>query len=660
MVVGTVLEKLFLKCDWLGMAKRLNTSEGQWEAKQLDSRQELLIHKDQLYTCHDQVAKNVAKSLIYCYPDGLLEQRCKHRYPIFVALSQEADEEIIQAMLDVRPGCAVAWGESGSLPLHYAVAFCSNIRVIRLMLRAIPQEWFGLGKTSRRRSVKNFLGQSLLHLCVIYKGDELDLLRLIIGMFPEDVSVKDKTGQLPLHCACRGGIKRKESLELLLSAYPEGAKTEDQYGFLPLHAAVAQSPSNVAAFFVRRLIQLYPESVYHRDMISGQTPLYLACRQIEKLFLVPLLLQADLSINIHVAAQTQTLRGELPLHALCQMIRNLGEEVKVYNDHYVEKTLIHVIEAFPEGLEEPDPSTSGNVRQFPLGVISSSSYRPSGKFWRFVQSKCSKALIQLDTFGPSKASSPLSNRLLQVCNSAKAWKAEDEELRRILSDCMSPEGTLLQVTFDTLVSQTQLIKIRSITQQESAMLEEGCWFNKLVYCGCLFSSKDFNIILKHIMEHSKIEPALFLRKDVGGNMPMHMACMSPTPDSINAIINKVPGFSQDLDSRSFLVQALIDNIPHQVTIQSLQEQNAQGELPLHIILKNRHYINKYEIALSLVQYCPETTASKDTNNGLYPFMLAACGDFTLDKGDSSFSLATLSITYELLFYFLSMQNLIEL
>ena len=63
------------------------------------------------------------------------------------------------------------------------------------------------------------------------------------------------------------------------------------------------------------------------------------------------------------------------------------------------------------------------------------------------------------------------------------------------------------------------------------MLEDRFWFNKLVYCGCLFSSKIFNIILKHIMEHSKIEPALFLRKDVGGNMPMHMACTQPLAPS---------------------------------------------------------------------------------------------------------------------------------
>jgi ankyrin repeat protein len=661
MASTTVLERLFQVCDWKGMVKRLDTQEGRWEAKQRDSRQELLLNKDVLYRCPE--AANVAKSLIYCHPDGLLEQEIPHPYPIFVALIHEADEEIIQAMLEVRPSCAVAWDEAGSLPLHYAVAFCTNKRVIKLMLGALPEEWTSASNHfERRRSVKNSLGQSLLHLCVIYRGNEKDLFALLLQMFPEDVAAKDKTGQLPLHWACRGGTENS-CFDVILSAHPEGARSEDHYGFLPLHVAVEHGDRKSAEHLVRSLVDLYPEAVHRRDKISGNSPLMLACRHPSKFHLIPLLLQGKGA----VAAETRTLRGELPLHVMATSMRAEfdtslrgtnnanGNELAVPVDW--ESSFLALVTAHPGGVLEPDPSTGGNIRHFPLGVVSMSGCRPSSMFWAFIGAHCDQSLLQVDVSPAMGYSTPLSNCLksairgLQINDSGGGHSRSDgESICDLLSNGTHAESILLRSTSSALMRYNQSPLTESSQTRDIWLGEDDKWFHRLMFCGRLIPPNEFSTMMHCLVTlHEDNELRVPYNKlDALGNTPLHVACHAPLPSwQVKPCIETGDSF----------VQQYINAVPPSSVAQALIWRNANYELPLHIALENRSMASRNSDVVLLVDLCPETAAARDHESGMYPFMilahdLANCQSVNQHK----YLVSTLVATYKLLYYFVAIQN----
>ena len=123
--------------------------------------------------------------------------------------------------------------------------------------------------------LSKYLGDSPLHYVLrqIEKKNTkipLDVITILLKLYPEIAMVRNDHGMLPIHC---GAYKNKEIIQLLLKAYPEGATVQNGLGWLPLHLAVLfDGCRNV----IKVLLDEFPEGVKVTDNL-GRLPLHHLC-----------------------------------------------------------------------------------------------------------------------------------------------------------------------------------------------------------------------------------------------------------------------------------------------------------------------------------------------------------------------------------------------
>jgi len=81
-----------------------------------------------------------------------------------------------------------------------------------------------------------------LHAAIVFKAPE-EVIRTILGAFPEGSEEKDDQGMLPLHLAFRNSAT-EEVVHLLLLAFPQSINSPDRKGRIPLTLAKTAAPPN--------------------------------------------------------------------------------------------------------------------------------------------------------------------------------------------------------------------------------------------------------------------------------------------------------------------------------------------------------------------------------------------------------------------------------
>lgn len=122
--------------------------------------------------------------------------------------------------------------------------------------------------TTDRKVMWRFL--PLHSACARQPSDEL--IELLLFIYPEAATMKDRKGMLPIHYAC-GNHSSYSVINMLLIAHPQGAEERDVYGKLPIHHACQWGASS--PWVIGMLLTVYPESVFELDN-NEHTPLDLA------------------------------------------------------------------------------------------------------------------------------------------------------------------------------------------------------------------------------------------------------------------------------------------------------------------------------------------------------------------------------------------------
>lgn len=115
-------------------------------------------------------------------------------------------------------------------------------------------------------SVRDATGNLPLHYAS-NQASNVEFVRKLLNLYPESVGIVDhRERRLALHYAAQGRASI-EVFELLLEMYPEGVNQTDRANLLPLHMA-CQSHGDARALgvIVRRLIELSPLSVLAKPL----------------------------------------------------------------------------------------------------------------------------------------------------------------------------------------------------------------------------------------------------------------------------------------------------------------------------------------------------------------------------------------------------------
>jgi len=141
----------------------------------------------------------------------------------------------MQARLTRREGLS-EW-----TPLHIA-ARVAPLSVVTVLLKCAPSAV----------SIKNKSGNLPLHFAAQYNEDE-KIASEIFNYYPEAASVPDNDGDLPLHCAAQCNSSSKVT-QALLDAYPDAATVENNDGFLPHQLASKKNRNvDVAKIILKRI-----------------------------------------------------------------------------------------------------------------------------------------------------------------------------------------------------------------------------------------------------------------------------------------------------------------------------------------------------------------------------------------------------------------------
>lgn len=91
------------------------------------------------------------------------------------------------------------------------------------------------GKATKKK------GATLLHSACA-QNSPLDVVQMLVKLWPDAVKVKTNYGDLPLHIACESN-KSMEVIQFLVETWPDAVKEKTACDNLPLHVACQSNPS---------------------------------------------------------------------------------------------------------------------------------------------------------------------------------------------------------------------------------------------------------------------------------------------------------------------------------------------------------------------------------------------------------------------------------
>jgi ankyrin repeat protein len=211
----------------------------------------------------------------------------------------------------------------GWLPLHWA-AVTDNVDVADVLkvARSDPMA------TTKGSYDNQPISANPGHLICAGRNPSMDVVRCLFNFYPRMASVRDNSGDLPIHYAARysGSV---QLIQFLLQANPAGTKQHGEGDLVPLQAAFFNETANRLAI-VRCLLEA-DISVAALINSDGDTALHLAVVQECELELLSSLVTA-----CPESARKQNDIGFLPLHAACYSKGSLG-------------TVRLLLSVFPEG-----------------------------------------------------------------------------------------------------------------------------------------------------------------------------------------------------------------------------------------------------------------------------------------------------------------------
>jgi ankyrin repeat protein len=180
-----------------------------------------------------EVTIDILEYFIEKNPDILKMKDCYFQLPIHYALRNEGVIlEVIKFLIESWPDCAIYCdGWRHQFPLQTFLSTrreCNSdyLDVLRLLIDLYPE------------LVRNSLiiRESPIHSAA--RLQSLDVLRLIVDACPEAVQQRDNELRLAFHYACESGTI--ESVKYLYELYPECITTIDDKGLSPVHLASAR------------------------------------------------------------------------------------------------------------------------------------------------------------------------------------------------------------------------------------------------------------------------------------------------------------------------------------------------------------------------------------------------------------------------------------
>eukprot|EP00934_Nitzschia_sp_Nitz4_P007482 Nitzschia sp. Nitz4//scaffold41_size133979//37367//38326//NITZ4_003335-RA/size133979-processed-gene-0.70-mRNA-1//-1//CDS//3329551434//7472//frame0 len=155
--------------------------------------------------------------------------------------------------------------QKGKLDDPEVRAFSERIQVL---LRAVKER---SGTPLQRQFLIHELLQHLSSL-----GDTTEFLDVAVHLYPEQLTMPDLEGNLPLHLAATTcGELRKDALAILVSACPAAARLWNRNGELPLHVAL-KGGQRVWGNSLQKLLEAHYAALEERDKPTGLYPYQLA------------------------------------------------------------------------------------------------------------------------------------------------------------------------------------------------------------------------------------------------------------------------------------------------------------------------------------------------------------------------------------------------
>jgi ankyrin repeat protein len=165
--------------------------------------------------------------------------------------------------------------------------------------------------------------------------EKADLVKFLVGYWPEGIKEKNKSLDTPLHLAAEAGDT--ETVRFLVESWPGGIKGRNEDSDTPLHLAAGSGETEAVKFLMER----WPEGIREKNKILD-TPLHRAATEGEA-GVVRLLVE---SWPEGVREKNKNL--DTPLH------RVIGHKLR--GNAGGADTVKHLVESWPEGIREKNKS----------------------------------------------------------------------------------------------------------------------------------------------------------------------------------------------------------------------------------------------------------------------------------------------------------------
>lgn len=178
-----------------------------------------------LHFINAKTSAEVASALLRAYPGAAADEGSNGSRPLHWAIHDVASAAVVATVLAANPSAVSQSNSYGMLPLHYVRAG-TPLEVVTMLLEVYP---------AGARAIDTD-GHLPLHQAV-YHGAPPEAVAAILAAHLEAVWAQNAVGDLPLGCV--GPTTRPEVVQLLLAAAPETAGRMRTDGNMPLHSATA-------------------------------------------------------------------------------------------------------------------------------------------------------------------------------------------------------------------------------------------------------------------------------------------------------------------------------------------------------------------------------------------------------------------------------------
>ncbi len=487
----------------------------------------------------------------------------------------------------------------GALPLHRAILKLASLELIDVLIELYPD--------AVREGDEN--GLRPLHFACLYNfcmekhfnalRDERDktswgwVLKVLIEKYPQALQEPDNDGRLPLHLAASSAKTSPKALEMLLERYPDSISRRTKLGKLPLHFAVEARAANYDA--VRILLDAYPSGA--GESSERKNPLHFACGEARAdLRIIQALVQAYPS-----GVKEKSIESMLPLHLACANKQSI-------------EVVEFLLRVFPEAAEDRDRHS-----RLPLHHA-------------LEKSACDEVILLLLDEAPASVRSTGYYPHLPLCLAVE--KNHSAAVIRALLKAYTGGGSAGEKDMFGVLPLRRAIKARASEEAIIALLNdypEGAQdideYERLALHYASGRKMSYEVILSLV----EACPSAVSVPDKNGQLPLHLAIMRASRiDVVKLFLRHYPQAVIVPDNYNFLPlhHAIELDVPLEL-IQVLLATNKEcarslmsgdgGKLPLHFAIEMRRPL---PVLQALIASYPEGCRTRELERGRLPLCWA--------------------------------------